>query len=66
MNRTLLIDLALAPLAGYAGTKLMEPVSSKLYELESQADRDRGNAVRPGMPHAIPARKATDLLGVDL
>ncbi len=26
MNRTLLTDLALAPVAGYAGIKLMEPV----------------------------------------
>jgi hypothetical protein len=66
MNRTLLTDLALAPVAGYAGTKVMEPVSSRLYELESQADREREDAVRPGMPYAIAARKATDLLGVDL
>lgn len=66
MKRTLLTDLALAPVAGYAGTKIMEPVSSKLYELESQADREREDAVRPGMPYAIAARKATDLLGVDL
>ncbi len=66
MNRTLLTDLALAPVAGYAGTKLMEPVSSKLYELESQADREREDAVRPGMPYAIAARKATHLLGINL
>ncbi len=33
MNRTLLTDLALTPVAGYAGTKLMEPVISALYEL---------------------------------
>jgi hypothetical protein len=66
MNRTLLTDLALAPVAGYAGTKLMEPVSSKLYELESQADREREDAVRPGMPYAVAARKATHLLGINL
>ena len=35
------MDLALAPVAGYVGTKVMEPVSSKLYELESEQDRKR-------------------------
>jgi hypothetical protein len=44
----------------------MEPVSSKLYELESLADREREDAVRPGMPSAIAARKATHLLGINL
>ncbi len=39
MNTRLLTDLALAPVAGYVGTKLMEPVSSKLYEFESEQDR---------------------------
>ncbi len=41
-------DLALAPVAGYLATKVMEPVSSKLYELESEADRAREDAARPG------------------
>ncbi len=66
MNTRLLTDLALAPLAGYVGTKVMEPVSSKLYELESEQDRRREDEVRPGMPYAIAARKAADLVGVRL
>ncbi len=58
MNTRLLTDLALAPLAGYVGTKVIEPVSSKLYELESQQDRRREDEARPGMPYALAARKA--------
>ena len=66
MNTRLLTDLALTPVAGYVGTKVMEPVSSKLYELESEQDRKRGDEVRPGMPYAIAARKAANLLGLTL
>lgn len=65
MNTTLLTDLALAPVAGYVGTKVMEPVSSKLYELESEQDRKREDEARPGAPYAI-APKTTDLLGLTL
>jgi hypothetical protein len=64
MNSGLLTDLALAPLAGYVGTKIMEPVSSKLYELESEQDRRREDEARPGVPYAIAARKAADLVGL--
>ncbi len=66
MNTTLLTDLALAPVAGYVGTKVMEPVSSKLYELESEQDRKREDEARPGVPYAIAARKTTDLLELTL
>ena len=66
MNRTLMTDLALAPIAGYVGTKIMEPVGAKLYELESEQDRQREDAARPGPPYAIAARKTADLLGLSL
>ena len=66
MDRSLMTDLALAPLGGYVGTKVMEPVSSRLYELESEQDRRREDEARPGMPYAIAARKTADLLGVTL
>lgn len=66
MSRAVLTDLALAPIAGYAGTKLMEPVSSKLYDFESQTDREREDAARPGAPYALAADKTADLLGLDL
>lgn len=64
--RTLLADLALAPAAGYAGSRVMEPVSSWLYGLESEQDRRREDDARPGMPYAIAARTTADPLGVTL
>lgn len=51
-------------ISGYAGTKVMEPVSMKLYEWESEEDRQREDAVRPGPPYEIAARKASRLLGL--
>lgn len=62
----LLEDLAVSAVAGYAGTKAMEPVSMKLYELESQADRDREDAARPGPPYEIAAKKIAALAGITL
>ncbi len=43
-----------------------EPVSMKLYELESTADRQREDAVRPGPPYEIAEKKITALVGVTL
>ncbi len=63
---TALSDLALAPIAGYLATKVMEPVSSKLYELESEVDRAREDAVRPGPPYRIAAERTAALLNVQL
>jgi hypothetical protein len=59
-------DLAVGALAGYLGTKAMEPVSTKLYELESEADRAREDAARPGAPYRIAAENLTALVGLDL
>ncbi len=39
MNTRLLTDLELVPVAGYVGTKVREPVNSKLYEFECEQDR---------------------------
>ena len=64
--RTLLADGALSVAAGYAGTKAMEPIGMKLYELESDADREREDAVRPGAPYRLAAEKISGLLGLDL
>ncbi len=41
----------------------MEPVSQKLYELESDTDRAREDAARPGAPYRIAAQKLTRLAG---
>ncbi len=59
-------QVGLGLLGGYVGTKVMEPVSMKLYEWESAEDRRREDAVRPGAPFQIAARKTTQLLGLRL
>lgn len=65
-TRTLLPDAALSVVAGYAGTKAMEPVSMKLYELESDTAREREDAARPGPPYRLAAEKISSLLGLNL
>lgn len=59
-------DLVVAALAGYLGTKVMEPVSTRLYQLESETDRNREDAVRPGPPYEIAAKKISAKLGTPL
>lgn len=53
-------------IGGYIGTKVMEPVEMKLYKLEPEAARRQEDAVRPGSPYDIAARKTTELLGLHL
>ncbi len=64
--QTLITDIGVGLIAGYAGTKVMEPVSTKLYEWESEGDRQREDEVRPGPPYEIAARKTTRLLRLSL
>lgn len=67
MNRTATAeDLGVAALAGYLGTKIMEPVSQKLYELEPAQARTREDAARPGPPYRIAAAQTAKLLGLKL
>jgi hypothetical protein len=61
-----LTDATLSVLAGYVGTKAMEPVSMKLYELEPEHVRQREDAARPGPPYQIAAEKISAALGVGL
>ncbi len=64
--RSLATDLALSTAAGYLGTKAMEPVSMKLYELEPAQARAREDAARPGAPYRIAAEKLTKVFGLEL
>ncbi len=64
--RTLLGDFALSTAAGYLGTKAMEPVSMKLYEMESEQDRAREDAARPGPPFQVAAEKLTKAFDIQL
>lgn len=59
-------DLLVGAVGGYVGTKVMEPVSSKLYQRESQRDRQCEDAARPGPPFQVAADKTLDLLGIHL
>jgi uncharacterized membrane protein YagU involved in acid resistance len=61
-----LTDTALSLLAGYVGTKAMEPVSMKLYKLEPEQVRQREDAARPGPPYQVAAEKISAALGVKL
>lgn len=62
----MLEDLVASSVAGYLATKAMEPVSRKLYELESESARRQEDAARPGPPYEIAARKIFGALGVEL
>jgi hypothetical protein len=60
-------DLGVGALAGYLGTKIMEPVSQKLYELEPAQARAHEDAARPGgSPYRIAAAQTAKLFGLDL
>lgn len=63
---TVLEDLAVSALAGYLGTKAMEPVSMKLYQFEPDHARQQEDEARPGPPFQIAAEKTTRLLGLGL
>lgn len=58
-------DMPVAVAAGYVGTKLMEPISQRLYDWEPEEDREREDAVRPGPPFEIAAEKTAKLVGVE-
>lgn len=57
-------DAAVSAVAGYLGTKAMEPVSMKLYERESEQHRAQEDEARPGPPFQVAAEKTAKLLGV--
>lgn len=64
--RQAISDVGIGMIGGYVGTKVMERVSMKLYEMESEEDRKREEEVRPGPPFEIAARKTTEALGIEL
>ncbi len=65
-HQTAIADVGIGLISGYVSTKVMEPVSMKLYEWESEEARRREDAVRPGPPYELAARKITGLLGLRL
>ncbi|MBX6311452.1 MAG: DUF1440 domain-containing protein [Isosphaeraceae bacterium] len=59
-------EIGIGLISGLVGTKVMEPVSMMLYEWEPEAVRRREDAVRPGPPYEIAAKKTAELLGLHL
>lgn len=64
--REAISDVGIGMIGGYVGTKVMEQVSMKLYELEPEEDRRREEEVRPGPPYETAAKKTTETLGIEL
>jgi hypothetical protein len=65
-TRDVVSGAAAGVIGGYVGTKVMNPVTTKLYELAPEEDKQREKAVSPGSPYKIGAQKAADALGVKL
>lgn len=65
-GKRVLADIAVGLVSGYAGTRFMENVSMKLYELEPEDDREREDRVRPGPPYQIAAEKTARLMHAEL
>src|SRR2546421_4778250 len=64
--RELVSGAAAGVVGGYVGTKVMNPVTTKLYEMAPEKDKQREKAVSPGSPYRIGVKKAADLLGLKL
>ena len=58
--------VATGVVAGYVGTKAMEPVSVYLYRHEPERARATEDAARPGPPYRVAAKKITGALGLTL
>ncbi len=65
-KRGLVSGAAAGVIGGYVGTKVMNPVTTKLYEMAPEKDKQREKAVSPGSSYRIGAKKAADALGVKL
>lgn len=65
-ERRLLSDLATGVVAGYVALGVMDLVTSRLYEMASEADKQREKAVSPGVAYTVAARKTAALVGISL
>ena len=62
-----LTDALIAAAAGFAATKAMEKVATRLMALEPEADQQCEQDVRPGPPFVLAARNlAQRVVGLDL
>ncbi len=65
-TRDVVSGAAAGVIGGYVGTRVMNPVTTKLQELAPDADKQREKAVSPGSPYKIGVQKAANLAGVKL
>ena len=65
-SKNIVMTTAVSLFSGYVATKIMEKVSKKLYELETEQDRKQEDKVRPGSPFEIAAQKSASLLDIKL
>ena len=65
-TRELVSGAAAGVVGGYVGTKVMNPVTTKLFELAPEVDKQQEKSVSPGSPYKLGVQKAADLLGVTL
>src|SRR5207244_11982957 len=63
-TRDVVSGAAAGVIGGYVGTRVMNPVTTKLQELAPDADKQREKAVSPGSPYKIGVQKAANIAGV--
>ncbi|GAC1566835.1 MAG: hypothetical protein NVS2B3_01760 [Vulcanimicrobiaceae bacterium] len=56
-------DILIAPVTAYLATHVMGSVRMGLYKRESEAERAREDAVRPGPPYELAAKETLGALG---
>ncbi|GAC1312904.1 MAG: hypothetical protein NVSMB21_23900 [Vulcanimicrobiaceae bacterium] len=56
-------DILIAPVTAYLATHVMGSVRMGLYKRESEAERAREDAVRPGPPYELNAKETLGVLG---
>ena len=65
-KRGLLSELAIGAAAGYIALGVMDQVTSRLYALAPEVDKEKEKAVSPGVAYTVAARKSAALAGVSL
>lgn len=65
-TKTLTQDILIGLASGYAGTKTMSPVTTKLQEMESKQDQDQEKKVSPGVSYELAARDLANRAGLRL
>jgi uncharacterized membrane protein YagU involved in acid resistance len=53
-------------ISGYVGTKAMTPVTAKLMEMESDADKEQEKKVSPGVSYNLAAKQLAGVAGIEL